>query len=66
MPRPARCSLCYWSGQCREDGWCEDFTPLDLFGYDDAYVDELIENGRIEFRQYWREYNKERDQELFF
>ena len=67
MPRPAKCSLCYWSGQCYEDGGCEFFTSLDLNYYDDdCFIEELIEDERADFHQYWHDVNREFEDELFF
>ena len=66
MPRPAKCSSCYWSGYCYQDGGCEDYTTLDLHYYDDdGFVDRLIESERADFIRYWRKIHRESEQELF-
>ena len=53
-----RCASCFYSGQCREVGGCEYYTPVsDL----DSVVD--TKEGYEEFLAVWRIYASQYDDE---
>lgn len=48
----AACDKCLWYEQCQLDEVCEHYTPVD----EGEYIDEMIEEGRYEFREEWFDY----------
>ncbi len=50
------CEGCLWRGQCNcPSGDCGDYTPLDEY----EGLEEMIEEGRYEFRNIWEVYIEE-------
>ena len=54
------CLNCYYSCEHRATNQCDDYCPIDALDNDD-YIDEIIEQGRMEFRREWQEYISEYD-----
>jgi len=52
------CNNCYYQNVCANDTLCDDYTPVGVAA-EDAEIDELIENGRQNFRAEWAEYISE-------
>lgn len=53
-----RCASCFYGEQCREDGGCEYYTPMDNL---DGVVD--TRGGYEEFKAAWRIYASQYDEE---
>ena len=53
-----RCKDCYYCDVCLNDEACDDFTPI-TEDFEDAVIDEIIEQGREEYRAAWSEYISE-------
>ena len=49
---------CYYYDVCPKDEACDDFTPITDEG-EDAVIEEIIEQGREEYRAAWNEYISE-------
>lgn len=56
------CSRCIFCDMCEEVEYCEHFSPIE----DDQYIDELIEERRVEFNEYWDEYVQETVDPFYF
>lgn len=52
-----RCSNCYFGDKCRSPYACDNYSPIHEFTDDE--VDEMIENGRLEFLDEWNQYIEE-------
>lgn len=46
----AACDKCLWRDKCHTMGECTDYTPIDVD------VEQMIEEGRYEFRGEWNIY----------
>lgn len=53
-----RCIDCYYYDVCPKYEACDDFTPITDEG-EDAVIEEIIEQGREEYRAAWNEYISE-------
>lgn len=52
-----RCSNCYFGDKCESLYVCDDYSPIhDLT---DDEIAEMVEDGRQEFLDAWREYIEE-------
>lgn len=53
-----RCKDCYYGDVCPSAEVCEDFAPITEVA-EDAVIEEIIEQGREEYRAAWNEYISE-------
>lgn len=49
------CKDCYYGNICPRTEACEDFIPI-IDEAEDAVIDEIIEQGREEYRTEWHQY----------
>lgn len=61
-----RCSMCIYFDICDHTGVCNHYHPMEETAEYDAAVEKLIESGRDEYRQAWRSYISEYNDDLFF
>ena len=52
-----RCSNCYFGDKCESLYACDDYSPIHDLTDDD--IAEMVEDGRQEFLDAWREYIEE-------
>lgn len=52
-----RCSDCYFGDKCKSLNACDDYSPI--YELTDDEIDEMVEEGRQEFLDAWRQYIEE-------
>lgn len=66
MAEYRRCSLCIYYDICDHDKVCEYYDTDRMNPGTDLDTDRILKQGRIEFREEWKEYISQYNDDLFF